>query len=87
MEVARMSIRKTVIDPASGKEQTGTVIDIVSANEPMVSLKLSNGTEIRIKHSITEVVLLDEKDPNGEPVYNFSANMNIQVYPASKASE
>ncbi|MCY4238205.1 MAG: hypothetical protein OXC54_10205 [Rhodospirillaceae bacterium] len=79
-----MPIRKTVNDPVTNKEQTGTVVDIVSANEPMMALKLADGTELRIKNSIMEVLLLDEKDRNGEPIYNFSAQMNVQVYPPEK---
>ncbi|MCY4261398.1 MAG: hypothetical protein OXC91_14185, partial [Rhodobacteraceae bacterium] len=67
-----MSIRKKVTDPDSGEERIGTVIDIVSANEPVTSLKLSDGTEIRIKNSIIEVVLLDDKDQSGKPNYTFS---------------
>ncbi|MCY4326864.1 MAG: hypothetical protein OXC53_04690 [Rhodobacteraceae bacterium] len=79
-----MPIKKTIPNPATGKKQTGTVMDIVSSSEPMMALKLANGTEFRIKNSITEVLLLDEKDPNGEPIYTFSAQMNVQVYPPEK---
>ena len=79
-----MPIRKTVIDHVTKKKQAGTVVDIVSANEPMMALELADGTKLRIKNSITEVLLLDEKDQRGEPIYNFSAQMNVQVYPPEK---
>ncbi len=84
-----MAIRKTIVNPDTQKKQTGTVIDIVSANEPMISLTLSDGTVLRIKNSITEVLLLDNegKDQNGDPIYQLSAQMNIQVYPAEKAEK
>jgi len=80
-----MPIRKTVTDPVTKKKQTGTVMDIVSASEPMTALELAAGTKLRIKNSITEVLLLDKKDPNGETVYNISAQMNVQVYQPEKA--
>jgi len=86
-KTAIMPMKKTFKDPLTGEEQTGTVVDIVSANEPMIALELANGTELRIKNSITEVLLLDEKDQNGGPIYNFSAQMNVQVYPPEKAED
>ncbi len=54
-----MVIRKTVFDTVTNTEQEGTVIDIVPAQEPMMSLLLADGTEIRIKNTIIEVVKFD----------------------------
>lgn len=75
-----MPIRKTVTDPVSGEAQAGTVMDVVASNEPMTSLELQNGTKIRIKLSISEVILLDKLDPNGKPSYSFTAQLVTQVY-------
>ena len=76
-----MAIRKTVFDAATQTEKEGTVIDIVSAQEPMMPLSLADGTEVRIKNTIVEVVKFDHKDKKGEPIYNFVADVKVQVYP------
>ncbi len=77
-----MPIRKTVDGPDG--QQGATVMDIVLANEPITSLRLKDGTEIRIKYSATEVLKLDDTDEDGKPIYNFSGNMNVQIYPAGE---
>ncbi len=75
-----MAIRKTVFDAVTNKEQEGTVIDIVPAKEPMMSLSLADGTEVRIKNTIMEVVKFDHTNDKGEPIYNFAADVKVQVY-------
>ncbi|MCY4185089.1 MAG: hypothetical protein OXD45_07230 [Rhodobacteraceae bacterium] len=76
-----MPIRKTIFDHVTQQNQSGVVMDIVSANEPMLILKLNDGAEVRIKHTITEVIKLDIKDNNGEPVYSFTTDIKAMVYP------
>ncbi len=72
-------LRKTILDPATGKKQTGTLMDVVKAEEPFVKLFLANGVSIQIKPSISEVLLLDEPGQDGKPAYNFTINMALNV--------
>ncbi len=77
-----MVIRRKVLDPITGKERDGTVIEVTAAQEPSSKLTLENGTIITIKHTITEIVLLDQKGPDGKPIYNFTANATVNIYPS-----
>lgn len=72
-------LRKTIIDSTTGRKQTGSLMDVVKAEEPFVRLLLANGVSIQIKPSITEVLLLDELGKDGKPVYNFTIGMAVNV--------
>ncbi|MCY4051934.1 MAG: hypothetical protein OXF60_10650 [Gammaproteobacteria bacterium] len=77
-----MSYRKTIINQQTGKEETGTVLDIIESSEPIIRLKLENGTLVRIKQSIFEVILMDQKNDKGQDMYNFECNMATKIIKA-----
>ncbi len=79
-----MPFRKTMINPQTQKEETGTVLDIIESNEPIIRIKLEDGTLVRIKQSIIEAVRMDQKNENGEEVYNFDCNMIVRVIPVEE---
>ena len=74
-----MAFKKDIANPVTGKTETGTVLEIVESQEPMIRLKLEDGTLIRVKQSILEVVRMDKKNDNGDDVYSFQSNMAISV--------
>ena len=76
-----MAIRKTILNSKTGKEESGTVVDIVEASEPIIKALLEDGTALRVKLSISEVVKMDEPDPEGNSVYTMNVNMSMNTYP------
>ena len=76
-----MAIRKTRTDPATGKTQAGTLLEIVEAVEPVTRLTLEDGTIIRVRLTVTEVMRLDEPDPQGKPTYGMDNQIAITIIP------
>ena len=70
-----MSYRKTRPHPQTGEQQNGTVLEIVESSEPVMRLKLEDGTLVRLKMSVVEIILMDDPGPNGKPAYEVNANL------------
>ncbi len=81
-----MPFRKTVIDP-DGNKQTGTVLEIVESSEPIIRLKLEDGTLVRAKQTILEVMRMDGNNGKGEDLYNFECNMTVRVIPVEEQED
>ena len=61
--------KKTVADQ-SGNSVTGNLVEVEEATERFSDIKLADGTLIRIKPVVVEVVRVDEQwDNEGNPVY------------------
>ena len=74
-----MAFKKKRVNPQTGETETVTVLEIVESSEPAALLKLEDGTLIRAKSSVVEVVRRDEKDANGKDIYDLQGNMTISV--------
>ena len=70
-----MSYRKSRPHPQTGEQQSGTVLEIMEASEPITRLTLEDGTLVRLKVSIVEIMRMDEPDANGKAVYDINANL------------
>ena len=70
-----MSYRKSRPHPQTGEQQNGTVLEIMESSEPITRLTLEDGTLVRVKVSIVEVMRLDQPDANGKAVYDLTANL------------
>lgn len=79
-----MSFRKSRINPQTHEKETGTVMEIVQSNEPIINLELEDGTRVRIKQSILEVMRMDERNERGEEVYSIEANVSTNIIPAEE---
>ena len=73
-----MSYKKTVFNKQTNKKEVGTVLEIIEAKQPIIELKLEDGTLIKIKSSILEVMRLDQKNDKGEYLYNVEGNMKME---------
>lgn len=73
-------IRKNVPHPETGAPQPGTLVEVVEAKEPTTHLKLDDGTIIRMRLIIAEVVCLDERGPDGKSVYNFNTQIVVNIH-------
>lgn len=70
-----MAYRKTRPHPQTGQQQKGTVLEIVDSTEPVTRLKLEDGTLVRLKISVVEIMLMDDPGPDGKPAYELNANL------------
>ena len=76
-----MAFRKSSSNPQTGEPATGTVLDVVESIEPMIRLKLEDGTLVRMKISVIEVMRMDEPGADGKPAYNLNAQINAIFVP------
>ena len=70
-----MAFRRKYTDPTTGQSGIGSVLDIVESSEPVARLKLEDGTRVRIKVSIIEIMKRDEPGPDGKPAYDINAQL------------
>ena len=76
-----MSYRKNRADPLTGKQRSGTVLEITDSSEPVTRLTLEDGTLVRLKVSIVEIMRMDEPDENGKVAYDINANLTATFVP------
>ena len=76
-----MAFRKSSPNPQTGESDIGTVLDVVESIEPMIRLKLEDGTLVRIKISVIEVMRMDKPNADGKPAYSLNAQMNATFVP------
>lgn len=76
-----MAFRKNRPQPQTGEMQSGTVLDIVESSEPVARLKLEDGTLVRLKISVIEVMRMDQPGANGKPAYELNANLTANFVP------
>ena len=73
LRVFRWHFGKVVPILRLARSGTGTVLDVVESIEPMIRLKLEDGTLVRLKISVIEVMRMDEPGKDGKPTYNLNA--------------
>ena len=73
-----MAYRKRKFNQNTGKQQTGTVLDVIESSEQTtMRLKLEDGTRVRLNVLIEEIIKWDELDKNGNAVYDLTANLAL----------
>ncbi len=70
-----MAYRKSRPHPQTGELQNGTVLEVVDSSEPMIRLKLEDGTLVRMKISIIEIMRMDEPGTDGKTAYDINASL------------
>lgn len=60
-------------------QKTGHVVNIENEEEKWSTYALENGATLKVKQVITKVIMLDEKDPFGKPIYQVEASPIITV--------
>ena len=76
-----MSYRKTRPHPQTGEQQSGTVLEIVESSEPLTRLKLEDGTLVRLKVSVLEIILMDDPGTDGKAHYDINASLAANIIP------
>ncbi len=72
-------IEVIVPTPKGMQKKKGHIVNVKSSKENWSEYELENGSTLRLKQVVVQVVLLDEKDDSGKPVYQISANPIIVV--------
>jgi hypothetical protein len=62
-------------------QKTGTLIRVIQSDEPWSEYSLEDGTKLRMKQTIINVVKMDDKDDNGEPMYSIQSQQTLSVIP------
>lgn len=62
-------------------EKTGTLVDVKDAKEPWSEYTLDDGTIIRMKQTVLQIVKIDGPMIDGVPQYSVQAQPIINVIP------
>lgn len=74
-----------VVSPLSHREVEAVDVDFDVESEPWATYKLSDGTTLKVRTTVTGVIRLEgEHDQIGNPAYNVSHTTLIRVVNAPK---
>ncbi|MDR2632117.1 MAG: hypothetical protein LBC51_00650 [Treponema sp.] len=62
-------------------ETTGESMEIIEAKEPWAEYILEDGAKIRAKQVVMKIVKLNQKNPDGTPVYILQGHPMMFVIP------
>jgi hypothetical protein len=62
-------------------ETIGESMDIIEFKEPWAEYVLEDGTKIKAKQAVLNIVRLDQKNPDGTPVYVLQGQPMMLVIP------
>jgi hypothetical protein len=62
-------------------ETIGESMDIIEVKEPWAEYILEDGTKIKAKQAVVNIVKLDQKNPDGTPVYVLQGQPMMLVIP------
>jgi hypothetical protein len=65
-------------------QKMGTLVKVARADEPWSEYSLEDGTRLRMKQTVVNVVKLDDRDDNGEPIYSIQSQQTLSVIPQIK---
>jgi hypothetical protein len=64
--------------------KTGTLVKVVQAVEPWSEYSLEDGTVLRVRQTVVNVVKLDDKNDSDEPVYYIQSQQALSIIPKIK---
>jgi hypothetical protein len=63
-------------------QEIGTLMEVTESREPWSEYVLEDGTKIRLKQTLVNVIRLDDKkNQNGEPVYSIQSQPTMSIIP------
>lgn len=66
----------------STSQEVGTLMEVTDSKEPWSEYTLEDGTKIRLKQTLVNVIRLDgRKNQNGESVYSIQSQPTISIFP------
>ncbi len=77
--------RRIRVTLPGGIVKEGTEVHMISSDERWSSVTLEDGTTIRLKQTVTQVIKIDgDYDPDGNPIY-VTKSANLMVVDAPPA--
>jgi hypothetical protein len=80
----KMADRVKVLAPNSNGQLVETIgesMDIIETKEPWAEYILEDGTKIKTKQAVVNIVRLDQKNPDGTPVYVLQGHPMMLAVP------
>lgn len=74
-------VKVPVIKNGRPAEEIGELVEIVDQKEPWSEYRLQDGTLIRTKQTLMQLVKMDTPGPDGKPVYTMQTQPTIMVIP------
>jgi hypothetical protein len=76
-------IKVPLVNPnGTTSHEIGTLMEVIESKEPWSEYVLEDGTKIRLKQTLVNVVRLDDKkNLNGEPVYSIQSQPTMSIIP------
>jgi hypothetical protein len=65
-------------------QKIGTLVKVTKTDEQWSEYSLEDGTKLRMKQTIINVVKLDDKNDNGDPMYSIQSQQTLSVVPQIK---
>jgi hypothetical protein len=65
----------------STSQENGTLMNVTDSKEPWSEYVLEDGTKIKIKQAVGNIVKLDRKNPDGTPVYMLQGQPVMFIVP------
>jgi hypothetical protein len=65
-------------------QELGTIVKVVQSDEPWSEYTLEDGTKLRMKQVVVNVVKLDKVDDSGNPIYSIQSQQTLSVIPQVK---
>lgn len=62
-------------------KEYGEMVTVVEQKEPWSEYRLEDGTLIRTKQTLMQIVKMDTPGPDGKPVYTMQTQPTIMVIP------
>ena len=80
-----MAEHKRTVEYPPGTLAAGTDVEIVEAIERFTELRLKDGTILRMRTNVVEVIRVDDQwNENGDPVYVVKSSNTVRVVEASQ---
>jgi hypothetical protein len=63
-------------------QEIGTLMEVTDSREPWSEYILADGTKIRFKQTLVNIIRLDDKrNPNGDPIYVVQSQQTMSIIP------
>jgi len=63
------------------EKSSGQLVNIVDQKEPWSEYYLEDGTTIRSRNIVLQIIKMDEPGPDGKPAYSMQVQQNMVVIP------
>jgi hypothetical protein len=76
-------VKVPLVNPdGTTSQEIGTLVEVIESKEPWSEYTLKDGTKIRLKQTLVNVIRLDDKkNLNGEPVYSIQSQPTMSIIP------